>query len=53
MLPHIIPFFRVLAEGVIRLENPGKEADDISADAMSVLFENCLLFIFLNLYSFT
>lgn len=46
MLPHIIPFFSVLTGGDIIFEIPGIEAADSMAEAMSVLFENCLLFIF-------
>jgi hypothetical protein len=45
MLPHIIPFFRVLAEGDKIFEIPGRETVDIIADAIMAFLENCRRFM--------
>jgi hypothetical protein len=47
MLPHIIPFLRLLETGLKISDMLGKEAAETIADAMSALFENSRLFIFL------
>jgi hypothetical protein len=46
----MIPFFRLLDEAAAIFDRPGNEVADNMAEAISVFFANCLLFILNSFY---